>query len=63
MFIRQLHYLVALDKYRHFGRAAQSCHVTQPGLSNGIKELERELGIVIIRRIGRLRESRRKASA
>jgi DNA-binding transcriptional LysR family regulator len=50
MFIRQLSYLLALDKYRHFGRAAESCHVSQPALSNGIRELERELGITIIRR-------------
>jgi DNA-binding transcriptional LysR family regulator len=45
MFMRQLTYLIALDKHRHFGRAADSCHVSQPALSNAIKELERELGI------------------
>ncbi len=50
MFIRQLNYLVALDKYRHFGRAAESCHVSQPALSNGLRELERELGITIVKR-------------
>jgi DNA-binding transcriptional LysR family regulator len=50
MFIRQLNYLIALDKHRHFGRAAESCHVSQPALSNGIKELEHELGITIIKR-------------
>lgn len=50
MFIRQLNYLIALDKHRHFGRAAESCHVSQPALSNGIRELERELGITIIKR-------------
>lgn len=50
MFIRQLSYLLALDKHRHFGRAAHSCHVSQPALSNGIRELERELGITIIKR-------------
>lgn len=50
MFIRQLNYLIALDTHRHFGRAAESCHVSQPALSNGIRELERELGITIIRR-------------
>lgn len=50
MFIRQLSYLIALDKRRHFGRAAESCHVSQPALSNGIRELERELGITIIKR-------------
>ncbi len=50
MFIRQLNYLIALDNHRHFGRAAESCHVSQPALSNGIRELERELGITIIKR-------------
>ncbi|CAB3706975.1 HTH-type transcriptional regulator CynR [Achromobacter deleyi] len=50
MFIRQLNYLIALDKHRHFGRAAEACHVSQPALSNGIRELERELGITIVRR-------------
>jgi DNA-binding transcriptional LysR family regulator len=50
MFIRQLNYLIALDKHRHFGRAAESCHVSQPALSNGIRELERGLGIAIIKR-------------
>ena len=29
MFMRQLTYLIALDKHRHFGRAAESCHVSQ----------------------------------
>jgi DNA-binding transcriptional LysR family regulator len=50
VFIRQLNYLIALDQHRHFGRAAESCHVSQPALSNGIRELERELGITIVRR-------------
>lgn len=50
MFIRQFNYLIALDKHRHFRRAAESCHVSQPALSNGIRELERELGITIIKR-------------
>jgi DNA-binding transcriptional LysR family regulator len=50
MFMRQLTYLVALDQHRHFARAAESCHVSQPALSAGISELERELGITIIKR-------------
>jgi DNA-binding transcriptional LysR family regulator len=50
MFMCQLTYLIALDKHRHFGRAADSCHVSQPALSNAIKELERELGITVIKR-------------
>lgn len=50
MFVRQLTYLVALSQYRHFGEAAESCGVTQPALSAGLRELEKELGINIIRR-------------
>ena len=48
--MRQLSYLVALDQHRHFARAAESCNVSQPALSTGISELERELGITIIKR-------------
>lgn len=50
MFIRQFEYLVALDKKRHFGRAADSCFVSQPTLSSGLKKLEDELNIPIILR-------------
>lgn len=50
MFIRQLSYLIALDKYRHFARAANSCHVSQPSLSVALRQLENELGITIIQR-------------
>ncbi|MGO1247270.1 MAG: LysR family transcriptional regulator [Oceanisphaera sp.] len=50
MDIKQLHYLCALAKARHFGRAAQACHITQPTLSMRIKQLETELGVLLIRR-------------
>jgi DNA-binding transcriptional LysR family regulator len=50
LFIRQLITLIALDKHRHFSRAAEGCHVAQPALSTGISELERELDITIIKR-------------
>ena len=50
MFIRQLQYLVTLSQTRHFGRAARTCHVSQPGLSAGIRHLEEELGVAIVRR-------------
>lgn len=50
MFVRQLHYLVALAEHKHFARAAEACWVSQPALSTGIRQLERELGIMIILR-------------
>lgn len=50
MFIRQLHYLVALAEQRHFARAAEECHVSQPALSNGIHQLEDELNVRIVQR-------------
>jgi len=50
MFLRQFHYVVALEKESHFGRAAERCNVSQPTLSSGIKQLEEELGIPIILR-------------
>ena len=50
MFICQIHYLLALSKTGHFGRAAEMCHVSQPALSTAIQHLEEELGISIVRR-------------
>ncbi|MFP1928914.1 LysR family transcriptional regulator [Lonsdalea quercina] len=50
MFLRQLHYLVALAEHRHFAQAAESCWVSQPSLSVALQQMERELGITIIRR-------------
>ena len=50
MFVRQLQYLVALARTRHFARAAELCHVSQPALSAAIQHLEEELGIAIVRR-------------
>ncbi|MGE6741121.1 hydrogen peroxide-inducible genes activator [Allorhizobium pseudoryzae] len=47
---RQLEYLVALDETRHFGRAAQACHVSQPTLSVQISLLEKQLGVVLVER-------------
>ena len=35
-----MRYLVALDEHKHFARAAQACHVTQPALSNAIRALD-----------------------
>ncbi|MBA4790817.1 MAG: LysR family transcriptional regulator [Rhizobiales bacterium] len=48
MFIRQLRYLVAVAREGHFSRAAESCHVSQPALSAGIRKLEEELGVPLV---------------
>jgi DNA-binding transcriptional LysR family regulator len=50
MDIRQLQYLVALARERHFTRAALACNVTQPTLSGRIRQLEQELGVPIVER-------------
>lgn len=50
MNLASLRYLVALSEHGHFGRAAEACHVTQPALSNAVRALEVEYGVVIIKR-------------
>ncbi len=50
MLLRQLEYLSALARERHFARAAESCHVSQPALSAAIRKLEGELDVQIVRR-------------
>ncbi|MFT3825209.1 MAG: LysR substrate-binding domain-containing protein [Chitinophagaceae bacterium] len=46
----QLEYIVAIDTYQHFAKAAQHCFVTQPTLSMQVHKLEQELGIKIFDR-------------
>ncbi len=48
--IRQLRYLTALAETRHFSKAAEVCHVTQPALSTQLKALEDRLGLQLIER-------------
>lgn len=50
MTLTQLGYIVAVDKYKNFGSAAQHCHVTQPTLSMQIQKLEEEIGIILFDR-------------
>tara|TARA_R110000782_G_scaffold167129_6_gene259230 strand:- start:31713 stop:32642 length:930 start_codon:yes stop_codon:yes gene_type:complete len=52
--LKQLQYLIALKEYGHFGRAAESCFVTQSTLSAGLRELESLIGMTLVERTRRL---------
>jgi LysR family transcriptional regulator, hydrogen peroxide-inducible genes activator len=52
MTLTELKYIVAVARQKHFGQAAQACHVAQPTLSVAIKKLEDELGVIIFERGG-----------
>src|SRR3954467_4678382 len=51
--LRQLRYFDALARHSHFGRAAESCSISQPALSMQIKELEEALGGLVLERSAR----------
>ena len=50
MTIQQLRYIIAIDQYRHFGKAAEACNLTQPTLSLMVKKMEEELDVRIFDR-------------
>ncbi len=50
MTLNELRYIVALARERHFGRAAESCFVSQPTLSVAVRKLEDELGVSLFER-------------
>ncbi|HEY8250125.1 MAG TPA: LysR substrate-binding domain-containing protein [Burkholderiales bacterium] len=50
MTLTELRYIVAVARERHFGRAAETCFVSQPTLSVAVKKLEEELGVILFER-------------
>src|SRR5262245_58451848 len=53
--IDKLEFVIALDREKHFGRAAEACAVSQPTLSAGIKQLEDAFGVLLVQRGSRFR--------
>ncbi len=50
MTLTEMRYLVALARERHFGKAAEACHVSQPTLSVAVKNVEGQLGAALFER-------------
>lgn len=50
MTLTELKYIVAVAREKHFGRAAEACHVSQPTLSVAIRKLEEDLGVQLFER-------------
>ena len=50
MTLTELKYIVAFAHERHFGRAAESCFISQPSLSVAVRKLEDELGVHLFER-------------
>ncbi|MEM7584317.1 MAG: LysR substrate-binding domain-containing protein [Acidobacteriota bacterium] len=48
--LRDLTYVVAVADNRHFGRAAESCHISQPALSAQVRKIERVIGAKLFER-------------
>ncbi|TCZ64918.1 LysR substrate-binding domain-containing protein [Roseicella aquatilis] len=53
MNLRDLRYLLALVEHGHFGRAAETCGVSQPTLSVQVRKLEDMLGVMLFERAGK----------
>jgi DNA-binding transcriptional LysR family regulator len=53
--IDKLEFVIALAREQHFGRAAETCNVSQPTLSAGIKQLEDTFGVLLVQRGSRFR--------
>lgn len=53
--IDKLEFFIALAREQHFGRAAESCGISQPSLSAAVKSLEDSFGVLLVHRGSRFR--------
>ncbi|MFO5992448.1 LysR family transcriptional regulator, partial [Pseudomonas aeruginosa] len=53
MLLRHLRYLLAVAEHRNFTRAAEALHVSQPTLSQQVRQLEEQLRVQLLDRSGR----------
>ena len=53
MTLTQLHYIITIAETKSLNKAAELLYVSQPSLTNAVKELEKELGVVLFYRGGR----------
>jgi DNA-binding transcriptional LysR family regulator len=51
----KLEFIIALAREKHFGKAAEACGVTQPTLSAGVKQLEEQMGVLLVNRGSRFK--------
>ncbi len=53
MTLQQIHYVITISETGSMNKASERLYITQPSLTNAVKELEKEIGIVIFNRSGR----------
>ena len=53
MTLTQMNYIITISETGSLNKAAEALYISQPSLTNAVKELEKELGIIIFNRSGR----------
>lgn len=53
MTLQQLHYIIVISETGSMNKAAERLYISQPSLTNAVKELEKEVGIVVFKRSGK----------
>ena len=53
MTLQQLHYVIVISEIGSMNKAAETLYISQPSLTNAVKELEKEIGITVFKRSGK----------